>query len=45
MRFAIQLVRLPRGRVRVMIVARMSTGRTVVYTRSLSDLRALSTER
>ena len=40
----IQLVRLPRGRVRVMIVARTSTGRTVVHA-ALSDVRALSTER
>jgi hypothetical protein len=33
LRAPIQLVRLPRGRVGVMIVARTSTGRTVVHTR------------
>jgi len=33
LRAPIQLVRLPRGRVEVMIVARTSTGRTVVHTR------------
>jgi hypothetical protein len=33
LRAPIQLVRLARGRVRVMIVARTSTGRTVVHTR------------
>ncbi len=45
LRAPIQLVRLPRDRVRVMIVAQTSTGRTVVYTAPLSDVRALSTER
>jgi hypothetical protein len=39
----IQIVRLARGRVWVMIVARTSTGRTVVHT-PLPDVRALSTE-
>ena len=33
LRAPIQLVRLPLGRVRVMIVARTSTGRTVMHTR------------
>jgi hypothetical protein len=33
LRAPIELVRLARGRVRVMIVARTSTGRTVVHTR------------
>ena len=45
LRAPIQLVRLPRGRVRVMIVARTSTGRTVGTHAPLSDVRALSTER
>jgi nucleoside-diphosphate-sugar epimerase len=40
LRAPIQLVRLARGRVRVMIVARTSTGQTVVHTRRLSDARA-----
>jgi hypothetical protein len=39
---ALQLVRVERGRLRVMIVARTSTGRAVVHT-PLADVRALST--
>ncbi len=45
LRAPIQLVRLARGRVGVMIVAGTSTGRTVVHTRRYRDVRALSTER